>query len=875
MSFQNEDEEEDLSPNLSSEEFNELTNNKSYNGFTINSKKDQEVNIKINENEKDKYKMPSYYTSRNLKESKDKELTDLHFSYEYNNKEIPEIIDNNMNDNSNNKNEKENNINDKNIFISKKMNAENDINKSLEENKNSNLNNQKNDLKYNYQSFLAERLSSIHQNLNDKNEKGKEITDINNKEKNKIQEVDYYKYDNFSKKDIMNYYFNIDNNNNEIKNFNDSIKLDIKMDKSYKINNNNNIKENIQMNNIKLNVSINNNTNNKEIKNESKKENIENVLQKENDFQNKNKLIINNNFKSTNIINNKSTNTAKNLFLDNYIPNNEKTKEFVIINNSGYKTDKNIYPKNIIFPTNKSIDTLESVNIRKMDEEEEGRKIVLEDEYKKLTLLENEKMRLIEEEKMIRQKILEEVEKQEKAEKKMEMRMKYMEKIKKKEEDEKKLNDIKLRQEQELKEINELKNKKKLEEERLALIMEGKLKLNNREIKSYRNNLYYEDKKDNNKEIKTYNNINKKDMITKIQENFLENKNKTIANNDEINIKNKYNKNYKNNFNKEEEDKKNEKINQTINQYITDKREKETNENNIMIFSPSLSSFSNKVPSLTLKSSRNNYETYEPSKSNIDQLISLPLSKKEDKINSESFNLKNKFMTNNPVTDKEKGLNNLYGKKKKKHVKRKRIDSSFNYKTNVYNDKKVFQKLMDNMNYQKQAFKDNNKENEMSEVNKIQEIATRAKNEIDKTISALKNIGKNMNKINLNTERNVIKTSSNLTDNFYLKYGKKDSKQKKEKATWKNLKQNININSRNFNEYLNENIDEIKFQKYPKEDDNDLDKINNDENIDYKNVEKNKYECEQKYKKKFNFNGVLSESNPRFINYYKEIYEKK
>ena len=294
-----------------------------------------------------------------------------------------------------------------------------------------------------------------------------------------------------------------------------------------------------------------------------------------------------------------------------------------------------------------------------------------------------------------------------------------------------------------------------------------------------------------------------------------------------------------------------------------------------MIFSPSLSSFSNKVPSLTVKSSRNNYETYEPSKSNIDQLISLPLSKKEDKINSDSFNLKNKFMTNNPVTDKEKGLNNLYGKKKKKHVKRKRIDSSFNYKTNVYNDKKVFQKLMDNMNYQKQAFKDNNKENEMSEVNKIQEIATRAKNEIDKTISALKNIGKNMNKINLNTERNVIKTSSNLTDNFYLKYGKKDSKQKKEKATWKNLKQNININSRNFNEYLNENIDEIKFQKYPKVVDNDLDKINNDENIDYKNIEKNKYECEQKYKKKFNFNGVLSESNPRFINYYKEIYEKK
>ena len=40
-------------------------------------------------------------------------------------------------------------------------------------------------------------------------------------------------------------------------------------------------------------------------------------------------------------------------------------------------------------------------------------------------------------------------------------------------------------------------------------------------------------------------------------------------------------------------------------------------------------------------------------------------------------------------------------------------------------------------------------------------------------LNAIKNIGKNMNKMNYNTERNVIKTTSNLTDNPYLKYGEK------------------------------------------------------------------------------------------------------
>ena len=39
-------------------------------------------------------------------------------------------------------------------------------------------------------------------------------------------------------------------------------------------------------------------------------------------------------------------------------------------------------------------------------------------------------------------------------------------------------------------------------------------------------------------------------------------------------------------------------------------------------------------------------------------------------------------------------MNNFYENKKKKYMKRKRAENNINYNTNVYNDKKVFQKLI-------------------------------------------------------------------------------------------------------------------------------------------------------------------------------------
>ena len=431
-----------------------------------------------------------------------------------------------------------------------------------------------------------------------------------------------------------------------------------------------------------------------------------------------------------------------------------------------------------------------------------------------------------------------------------------------------------------MKEINELKNKKKLEEEKLFLIIEGKLRLNNQEINNYRNTLNYDnhDNNDFNPENRTiYNSINNQEKNPKYFENNIENKIRTISNNDEYNM-NDIIESKRNNYTIEENKQNNKiRVNKTITTSILNKNEKETeiNQNNFKSFSPSLSVLSDKISTLSVKSPRNNYDTYDHSKSNMDQLISLPFSYREDKISSNILSMKNIFMTNNPANENltldEKNVN-YYDKKKKKHMKKKRKENNINYKTNIYNDKKIFQKLIDDKDYKIRSIREN-KENDFNEVNKIQEIATRAKNEIDKTINSIKNMSNNNNKNNYNTERVGIKTSSIINENPYLKYGKKYLNKKKDGIKAKNNKQNLNLNSRNFNGYLSDNYDKIRYQKSFKGD--DLNILNNDENIDYNSREKNEIEYYQKENRKFNFNGVLSDNNSKFINYYQEIYGKK
>ena len=939
MSFQNDDDEEDLSPNLSSEEFNELANNDKYKEEITNSEKEHEIKIgedfddkennailsyDNNENEINIYKRSSYSTN-NIKENKNKVLNDLNFSY--NNALNKEISKNNnytikseeyIDNNKKFKEEiKTDNISNDNNIINNNNIQKSNINKSLENTKNLNMNILETDIGHNYQSFLTERLNLINQNLN---KEQKNENEINSNGKENINKNDYYKYKNFSKKDIMNYYFNLDNtienknyvdtikmdnqysvnnklenNNNKINNNDNTSKQnqDIIINYESKFNNNRNISNTIDINNNNINQKEKINNNYEQLANKSNINNND-IIQKEkinnNYEQLSNKININNN----NEIINSDYNNQDNIRNDN-----------IIINNEGYNISKDIEKGNIIFENMKTINTLESVNIRRMDEEEEDRKIIIENEYKKLSLLEQEKMELIKEEKLVRQKIAEEIEKQEKEEEKKKERMiKYMEKMKKKEEDMQKLKDIKLKQEQELKEIYELKNKKKLEEEKLFLIIKGKLKLNNQELNNYSRNFQYDDninnKKDENKIIKENNyNINtipneinnNEDIMSEYKQNIIQTKSKTISDNNDINnglnsfyynksidLKIDYN-NIKEELNKKETQK-NLLSNPIINHKKENNKEKQISPKDYTSFSPSISSLKNIISNISIKSQKNNFSIYENIKPSVDdQIIRFSDLYNEDNNNKNKNYMMDKYLSenDNKIISEKNIMNNFYDKKRKKNMKKKIAEKKLNYKTNIYNDKKIFQKLMDNYDNNIPSNKENK---DLNEVNKIKEIAFKTKNQIDKTLDTINNLKKNIKStINNNTERIFHKKTSTLQENPYLKYGKKRLKQKKENNKVITNKQNINMNSRNINEYLSDNFGKMKYQKSYKE--LNLNKINNNENVDYNNNHETinyanykEYKERKNEKNKFNFNGVLSGNISKLENYYKEIYGK-
>ena len=160
---------------------------------------------------------------------------------------------------------------------------------------------------------------------------------------------------------------------------------------------------------------------------------------------------------------------------------NEKLQQNINVNKTPQKREIEI-PDPInnntpVIPEPYNLSTLESVMIRNMDEEEEIRTLELEKEKQKLEELEKEKQKLILEEKERRERIIKEIQRQEKQdiEKKKLMRKQYDEKMKKKKEDEEKLLKIKKEQQRQLAEINELKNNRKYDEQKLLLLTEGKL----------------------------------------------------------------------------------------------------------------------------------------------------------------------------------------------------------------------------------------------------------------------------------------------------------------------------------------------------------------------------------------------------------------
>ena len=202
-----------------------------------------------------------------------------------------------------------------------------------------------------------------------------------------------------------------------------------------------------------------------------------------------------------------------------------------------------------------NLNTLESAVIRNMDEEEEIRTLELEKERKKLDELEKEKQRLIFEEKERRERIRMEMQRQEMEdiEKKKLMRKKYEERLKKKKEDEEKLMKIKEEQQRQLREINELKNNRKFDEQKLFMLTEGKLNrkqrtdyllgMNNKNVNSNMNKLPFKiNLIENNKEnlinkIKT-NNIDKNSKYWNYKTNIIENYENNSLNNSIYNDKN-------------------------------------------------------------------------------------------------------------------------------------------------------------------------------------------------------------------------------------------------------------------------------------------------------------------------------------------------
>ena len=620
-----------------------------------------------------------------------------------------------------------------------------------------------------------------------------------------------------SKINISNNY-NISNNNKDNKsiNINENINLlnqksiinknniNIEIDNTYK-NKNNFLKNNILENNNNIN-------NNKKESNYFQK-NIE-------------KIVDINKYINNNYINSKEPESIiANSFKNDFI--SEKQQQ--IDNNSRHLEE---IQNSLKLSDSINVNTLESVTLRRIDEEEAKRTVELEKEAKRLNELESEKLKLIEEEKEVRLKIIEEIKKQEekeREEKKKRMKLKYVESMKKRKEDEEKLRQIKLKQEMELKEINELKNKKKIEEEKLLLLIRGKL--NRQEIKNYRKS-FFDNEIENNSSLNQYKislnlikDNNNNNIKIKSQREIKDNQNENLEENykypnftNDNNIKENHNK-YKNKSSSnrnltrllQENDNNIKNIENIINnennkiiarnnsnQYLLPKEsmitintiknksnqmtinatkilDKDNNLNDNIIFSPSIITKKNTLSLSPATEFKDNNKL----QTELDQLISFsPAQNENSKMIGESINKKEtKIESYKEIID-----NNFSDKKTKKNIKRFQKKNENNIR-NKYDRKNLKEKLI----------KDN-------DLNQIKEVNSKMENE---TI-------KNNQDNRIVNEPLLYRNKSSSANNPYLKY--------------KNNKQYQN-NNNNFS-YRN-NIRFFNGQKEGKENEENINKYNN------------------------------------------------
>ena len=539
----------DISSDKTPEKNNFLRQNENLNHIEIEKEK-EENNEDIKVNDKNKEEISKNMENNeilSLKNISKKVYPALHFSYDCE-------VDNEINNIGNNKllnNEnkdikdidKEKLLEEINKFykmnVGKKMKDEN--NKQLSDiNDNDNMNN--------YQAFLNEKLNLMKIDLKDDDDI--KIDEENHKE-NSLKGEQQITYEINGANITKNY--SIEDCQSEKENLNPTEKI---------LNNKNDFKN-------KIFYLKQENENNKEIKSEYSNNNIrdENILVPEKEERYRNNYLNsygdeNMTFEKKEKFEEKNVTNVKNITKEKnrkYIREPEE-KIFENSNNAPTLNSRN-YSKKIVsskFSDSLSGNTVESM--KRIDEEAKIRTMEIEKEEKKLNELEQKKIKLIEEEKEIKRKILEEIQNQERKEKerkKEKLKMKYKEQLKKKKEDEEKLKQLKQRQENELKIINELKYKKKLEEEKLILLREGKL--DEQEINKYKidYNKEVNDKKTNRNKLpftidkdlyNDYKKVNvKKDNDTVITNNFQNN----MPMKNEIqysNVENKYSNNLTNNF---------------------------------------------------------------------------------------------------------------------------------------------------------------------------------------------------------------------------------------------------------------------------------------------------------------------------------------
>ena len=706
------------------------------------------------------------------------------------------------------------------------------------------------------------------ENLNNVNIMNDKNINLNsqNKLNNKINMNN--NYNNYQKSDYINNNTNINksiNNNENITQMQTSKNINIEIDnKSYNYKPKNIYLQNIPEKNIDINIMNNNNKSNPSMNNIipqlAKNSSEPNFLKKHTEKSIEINKYISNNYKNNenqekNIINLKKSGAEppEGLLI---------SKNFDEIHNSPKLTDS------------LNVNTLESVTLKRIGEEEEKRTMELQQEEKKLNDLEKEKIQLIEEEKEIRQKIIEEIKRQEeKEEKKKRLKMKYIESMRKRKEDEEKLKQIKLKQEKELKEINELKSKKRMQEEKLLLLLEGKL--NKQEIRNYRKSIENEETQDNSI-INKYkvpfhlcrdNDTNKSQSqrgINSINNEFMENNYKypMVDENEieeNININNIINENIaekQNNYRKRKTSTSSSRTtyqeNLGNNNYIKKIAKINNNENNLNINNSNkyllpkeslttINTTKNKASQMSLNSAKiiekdiniNEYLKFSPSIITKKNTLSLsPLDNPNNyKIDTEldqlmSFspvqneNQKNEIIQEY-ILNKENNIDsindmNVMGDKKiKKNIKRLQKKSDNNIR-NKYEKKNIKEKLIkeDNAKFSNENNNENFNDNDNDNMTNSQQ-------------NNLNNIS-NKNVGSISNEQILYKTKSTSAINPYLKYKNKKPYQNNTNINYSysnrnnnklvngqkeiKTKDENNINSRN-NKYIYEKEEKIPKQK--------------------------------------------------------------